>query len=197
MIYCDSVLCDQDLRDTGRKVSDQVICRSFSSCLQQAVFCRIYGHATLIKSDVVQKAMPFLEVIPHDWWLSFISVLHGQIQYLPEPLVLYRQHSANLFGVVGLKSAKTGRGNKAGKKVRELYEIRRRIGAFRDVCPAEKEQEKKLLTQLAASYRNFSLANNFRRMFFFLRYWKLLLASKRRSDLQKILFCCKMFIKIK
>lgn len=197
MIYCDSALCDQDLRETGKKVSDLVVCQSFNSCLQQAVFCRIYGHATLIKKSLLEKAIPFLEVIPHDWWLSFIATLYGEIKYLPEPLVFYRQHSTNLFGVVGVKRTKAARVNKSEKKRRELTEIRTRITAFYNACPAEKATEKKLLFKLVKSYQSFSLINNFRRMGIFLRYRGVLLAVKRRSPFQKLLFCFKMFIMIK
>ncbi len=195
MIYCDSDLCDQDLQKKGTRVSDLVVCQSFNSCLQQAVFCRIYGHATLISKALLDKALPFLDMIPHDWWLSYTATLCGEIQYLPEPLVLYRQHNANLFGVVGIKRKK--KQAKREKKTIELTDIRNRMQAFCAACPPEKITEKKVLSQLLASYQNFSLWNNVRRMRLFFRYRGLLLAVKKRSPLRKILFCFKMFVSIK
>src|SRR5579875_3123867 len=93
MVFCNSLLCDEDLKSTGVCISDRAVCKPFSSCLEQAVFCRIYGHATLIKRSLIEKVIPFLDVIPHDWWLSYLATLHGGINYLPEVLVWYRQHS--------------------------------------------------------------------------------------------------------
>lgn len=197
MIYCDSVLCDEALRDTGRKISDLVVCRSFNNCLQQAVFCRIYGHATLIRRSLVEKAMPFLDAIPHDWWLSYTATLYGEIKYLPEPLVFYRQHSANLVGAVSIKRVKTKQMNRREQKRQERAAIRRRIHAFCNACPAEMEKEKKVLLSLEKSYQSFSLANDFRRVIIFLQYRHLLLAVKKRSALRKLFFCFKMFIMIK
>jgi glycosyltransferase involved in cell wall biosynthesis len=197
MIYCDSVLCDEELHETGKKISDLVVCRSFNSCLQQAVFCRIYGHATLIKRSLLQKAIPFLEIIPHDWWLSYLATLYGEIKYLPEPLVFYRQHTANLIGMAGVKREKTKQLNKGEKKSRELTIIRARINAFYAACPDEKIFEKEILYSIKESYRSFSFINNCRRVIIFLRYQDLLLAVKKRSSFRKLFFCFKMFVMIK
>jgi len=197
MIYCDSVLCDENLQDTGKNISDMVVCRSFNNCLQQAVFCRIYGHATLIQKTLLQKALPFLEVIPHDWWLSYLATLAGEIKYLPEALVYYRQHAANLFGAAGVKREKNQQKDKAAEKRRALADIRTRINVFYNLCPPEKSTEKKVLAALVKSYRNFSLVNNCQRVIIFLRYQPLLLAVKKRSYVRKLFFCFKMFVMIK
>jgi hypothetical protein len=71
------------------------------------------------------------------------------------------------------------------------------MALFYATCPAEFSFEKKALEQLNRSYRDFSLASNFLRLFCFFRYSKWLLAVKRRSAIRKWLFCLKMFVKIK
>jgi hypothetical protein len=108
LIYCDSRLCDEKLQDLGRNISDIVHNQDFDNCLQLAVMCRMYGHALLFSRSLFDKAYPFLEVIPHDWWLAFTATLNGGVKYLPEPLVWYRQHAANVFGVIGGKRKKSG-----------------------------------------------------------------------------------------
>jgi glycosyltransferase involved in cell wall biosynthesis len=199
MVHCDSFLCDNNLQTDGARISDRAVFKAIGNCLEQAVFCRIYGHTTLITKELYRKSVPFLTVIPHDWWLCFMATLHGGIRYVDEPMVHYRQHAHNLFGVVGTRRKKTAEEKKKieERKKREVEEIRTRINAFRDQCPAQRTGEKKVLSALAQSYRSFSLTNNFRRMLLFFRHYPLLLAVKKRSGLRKILFCFKMFVKIK
>ncbi len=197
IIYCDSALCDENLKPIGVNISDRGNCQDYDNCLQQAVFCRIYGHATLIKKDFLQKAIPFLEVIPHDWWLCYMATFYGGMKYLDEPLASYRQHSANIFGAAGGKTRKHNKINKAEKKRLEMNQIRTRIKAFYDKCPQELVMEKDVLSRLVKSYESFSLVNNFNRMLLFFKYQHFLLAPKKRSAIRKYLFCLKMFIIIK
>lgn len=197
IIYCDSFVCDQTLKQKGKKVSDIVNCLSFDNCLQQAIFCRIYGHATLIKTTLYKNAHPFPEVIPHDWWLSYLATFHGVIKFLPEPLVFYRQHSSNLFGVVGAQRKKNKPESRTAKKNAEKEKIRTRIKAFYNACPDDMAEEKEVLYTLVKSYENFSLINNFRRCIVFFRYRNIFLSVKKHSSLHRLFFCFKMFVKIK
>ena len=197
MVYCDSLLCNENLEAGGKKISDVANCLSFSSCLQQAVFCRVYGHATLIKRSMLQRALPFPEVLPHDWWLSFVATLEGGILFYPEALVRYRQHSNNIFGAVGGKRRKEDKDLKQEKQQKELADIRARIHHFYHACPEKLVGEKKALLSLVNAYKDFRLMNDLRRVGIFLRYRKSLLAVKKRSTARKILFCLKMFVKIK
>jgi glycosyltransferase involved in cell wall biosynthesis len=198
MIYSDSFLCKEDLNNTGIRISDNAKLLPIHSCLQQAVFCRIYGHATLITRSLFERAYPFLEVIPHDWWLSYVASFSGGIRYLNIPLVYYRQHSSNLYGAVGTKRKNKKEHNKILERKRlEIANIRTRINTFFEFCPAHLEKEKKILKALAKSYSSFSIYNNFLRMGLFLHYQHLLLAVKKRSPLRKFLFCIKMFTIIK
>ncbi len=208
MIYHDSRLCGEDLQDLGRNISDIVNFSSFDNCLQLSVFCRMYGHALLITRSLFNKAYPFLTIIPHDWWLSYMATLHGGIKFLPEPLVLYRQHVANVYGVVGGKrkreegetrkgNAKSKREERREKKRKEVDAIRSRIRIFYEACPEDYEKEKRVLAALDRSYRDFSLVNDIRRVVIFLRHYKLLLTVKKYSLFRKYLFCLKMFVKIK
>jgi glycosyltransferase involved in cell wall biosynthesis len=197
IVYCDSFVCDDKLQKTGTKISDLVNFKSWNNCLQIAVFCRIYAHAMLFKKDLFNAANPFLAVIPPDWWLPYLSTFQGGMKYLPEPLVLYRQHSANVTGVIGGKSKKQNNLGKAEKTRLENKKIRTRINAFRDACPAMYAAEKKVLSALAESYESFSLENNLKRFKTFLRYRNVLLSVKKHSALHRFLFCFKMFYKIK
>jgi glycosyltransferase involved in cell wall biosynthesis len=197
MVYCDSVLCGEDLQPLGKKISDLVHYQSFDDCRQLCVFSRMYGHATLITRELFDKASPFREEVPHDGWLAFHATLFGGVAYLPEPLVKYRQHAGNVFGVVGRKKKKQDKQRLAEKKKKELARVRIRMEAYYQACPDKLVPQKRLLGALVSTYRDFSPANDIRRVWLFLANYQLLLAVKNYSRLRKVLFCFKMLVKIK
>ncbi len=210
MIYCDSEICDDKLQRSGKTISNIVVCRNWYSCLEYAVFARIYGHTLLLKRSLFEKAYPFLEIIPHDWWLAFNATLEGGFAFLPEALVLYRQHHNNLYGMVDRKKImkeeasplvvtqdKQSTISKQERKKIHYDKIRTRMNRFYNQCPSHLQKEKRVLQQLNKSYQSFSFLNNFMRMILFFQYYKLLLATKKRSLIRKYLFCLKMFTTIK
>lgn len=197
IIYSDSMVCDENLQPTETKISDLVNFKSWNNCLQLAIFCRIYAHAMIFKKSFFSAAFPFLDVIPPDWWLPYLSTFHGGMKYFDEPLVLYRQHRGNVTGVIGGKGKKNKKVSSAERSRLEKEKIRKRINAFYEACPNELVQEKKVLSTLSESYRDFSLTNNFKRFFIFLKYRDTFLSVKKHSALHRFFFCCKMFVKIK
>ncbi|HXD76351.1 MAG TPA: glycosyltransferase family 2 protein [Puia sp.] len=205
MIYCDSELCGPDLRKQGKKISEIVHYQSFHDCRQLCVFSRMYGHATLITRALFEKASPFVTEMPHDGWLAYHATLFGGVKYLPEALVKYRQHAANVFGVVGRRRKKdrsavrqrAEKRQRVEKRRKELARIRFRMNAFCAACPDSLAPQKKLLTALVESYRSFSLRRNFMRVYLFLANYHYLLVVKKYSRFRKYLFCLKMFVKIK
>ena len=55
-----------------------------------------HGCCMAFRRTVLEKAVPFPEKIPmHDQWLGLIAEQYFKVGYLPEPLIEYRQHSAN------------------------------------------------------------------------------------------------------
>ncbi len=206
MIYCDSEICDDKLQKSGKKISDNVVCKNWYSCLEYAVFARIYGNTLLFKRSLFERAYPFVEVIPHDWWLAFNATLDSGFSFLPEGLVLYRQHANNVYGAIGRKkvldkenkaAATTSDVEKLKLSLKKNEAIRRRMNVFYNQCPSDLQKEKHVLYQLNKSYQSFSFYNNLVRMFLFFKYYQLLLATKKRSLLRKYLFCLKMFTSIK
>jgi hypothetical protein len=112
-------------------------------------------------------------------------------------LVKYRQHAANVFGVVGRRKKKNRNVGRAGKRRKELARIRVRMDAYCAACPETLVAQKRLLRALVASYRNFAPWNDIRRVGLFLVNYKRLLVVKNYSTFRKYLFCLKMLVKIK
>jgi len=203
MVYCDSFIADGNLEKTGKKISDALVCKTFTNCLNYAVFSNVYGHAWMFRRSLYLSAPIFPLCMTHDWWLAYHGILNGGVKYLPEPLALYRQHTENQYGVIGgggidKKTKKQRKKNKKKvNKQKEVEDARKRITLFYDICPNDLQKEKRVLYDLKRSYSSFSLSNNFLRMITFFRNYKLLLAVRKRNTFRKYLFCLKMFVKLK
>lgn len=197
MIYCDSAICDEDLQPARIRASDRAVLMNITNCVQQAVVCRVYGHASLFVRQLLQQAVPFPAALPHDWWLCFIAASQGGIAYLPETLVHYRQHSRNAVGAIGERSRRRGHPSVFHRKQAEVRYIRQRMQLFYDACPKAQTWEKEVLHQLAASYSSFSLRCNLQRVLLFFKHQQHLLAVKKGPLLRKYVFCLKMFYRIR
>ena len=63
----------------------------------------VTGCATAINRPLLNLAVPLPpNVIMHDWWLALCGAACGQLAYLPQALLRYRQHAANQLGAEGL-----------------------------------------------------------------------------------------------
>jgi glycosyltransferase involved in cell wall biosynthesis len=62
----------------------------------------VTGCATLVNAALVRCALPMPTVAMHDWWLAQCAAAFGHIHFVPEALVLYRQHGNNLVGARGM-----------------------------------------------------------------------------------------------
>ncbi len=63
----------------------------------------VTGCTVLLNRMLLQKALPIPgEAMMHDWWLALVASCFGQIVFLPDPTVLYRQHGGNVLGAKGI-----------------------------------------------------------------------------------------------
>lgn len=59
----------------------------------------VTGCTVMINRSLAKLAAPIPEdAIMHDWWLALVAALFGQVVYLDEPTLLYRQHGNNSVG---------------------------------------------------------------------------------------------------
>jgi glycosyltransferase involved in cell wall biosynthesis len=58
----------------------------------------VTGCAMLINRPLAELALPVPTVPVHDWWIAACAAAAGQIGFLPESTVLYRQHGRNSVG---------------------------------------------------------------------------------------------------
>jgi glycosyltransferase involved in cell wall biosynthesis len=61
----------------------------------------VTGAATAVNRALLRVALPLPDVVMHDWWLAQCAAAAGAVVSLPDALVLYRQHAANVVGARG------------------------------------------------------------------------------------------------
>lgn len=59
----------------------------------------VTGCTVVINRKLKEIATPFpINIIMHDWWLALFAASEGEIAFLDESTILYRQHGANAVG---------------------------------------------------------------------------------------------------
>lgn len=82
-----SLMSFQGLRPARRDFESQVAISTVTGC------------TTLINMPLLRAALPVPpEAIMHDWWLSLVASAFGELVFVDQPLVAYRQHSNNTIG---------------------------------------------------------------------------------------------------
>ena len=90
---------DENGNLTGKNLSDIKRLMSFDNPLMYAIGNTAAGHAMLIRKSTLQNCYPFPTMIPHDYWLGFVATFNSKLNFIDIPLVYYRQHQTNVFGV--------------------------------------------------------------------------------------------------
>lgn len=146
----------------------------------------ISGCACVINKKLAEISYPFPNgIIMHDWWLSLLALITGEIIYIDDKLINYRQHGNNNIGSVKKKSY-----------INHAKHLRRLVGINKDYTFKTIIQSKELVKRVKKS--NAVLKNDF--LSCAEKYSEIptksitkkitysLLFSKKKSLAQKILF---------
>lgn len=172
MVFSDSQVVDESLR---------VICPSFMSLfgydpntvtLPQLLTSNVVQGCTMILNraliDLVLSALYSAEFDYHDHWIASLAITFGNISYINEPLLLYRQHGGNEAGANANRSSmltkmRNGfsrllreRGDRLNQVVSRSFSFTRRANAILN-CGITIPSEKKLLLEQLASFRSMSI----------------------------------------
>lgn len=75
--------------------------KSFNRLIMQN---NITGCTVMINRVLAQKSLPIPEnSIMHDWWIALVAAYFGEIDYINESTIKYRQHGSNTLGAKGYK----------------------------------------------------------------------------------------------
>ena len=106
LIYHDSEFIHEDGTGMNKKMSDL---RNFYRGGDPEVFlffnC-VSGHSILMKKSLIDDALPLKKGYFHDWWLAYVATNIGEIDFIPQCLVQYRQHDKSDTNILRIERDK-------------------------------------------------------------------------------------------
>lgn len=94
-VFADSMLTRQRLDSSRNQFNHLLVQNNVTGCTMMV-------NQSLLK---MVGNIP-VEAIMHDWWMALVAAAFGQIGFVNEPTILYRQHSQNEIGFKDAKSIK-------------------------------------------------------------------------------------------
>ncbi|RZV51485.1 MAG: glycosyltransferase family 2 protein [Pseudomonadales bacterium] len=67
----------------------------------------VTGCTSIFKRSLIDIARPFPSVMPHDWWLAYVSASHNALYSVPLKLQRYRLHGGNAIGISSFNKRKS------------------------------------------------------------------------------------------
>ena len=128
LAWCDSELIDERGQSMNQRLSERMHRFSTEDPVPFLLANAVTGHALLFCRSLVATAVPFPPRVFHDWWLAYVAVSAGRIQYVDRCLVRYRQHAQTLTDITGSRPSDTDRSR--GFRHRELAQTAARLAQF-------------------------------------------------------------------
>jgi glycosyltransferase involved in cell wall biosynthesis len=184
MVYSDDELIDENDCLLGIKSSNKRRLGVINSCINFAPYNVISGHTMLIRKELIDKALPFPEHIPYDYWLAFKAVQFSQINYVDKPLVKFRMHKAN---------ATLGKKRQSKTEGRNYNSIR--LATFASNISSNLERERHFFETYSSLYIDNSIIARFRLFILLMSHVWIFQRFKKKNWIGKILFPFKAFVK--
>lgn len=105
LVYSDLTVVDASLRVVADSFWQQIAADPRKSTLGSMLMeNHIPGCAMLFNASLRrvfdQYEGPLDDIVMHDWWVALLARAFGRVEYVPTPLVQYRQHGGNSMGTV-------------------------------------------------------------------------------------------------
>jgi glycosyltransferase involved in cell wall biosynthesis len=101
LVHSDLMIVDENLQtkhESFRKFS-RLNNKKILNFNYLAIASAVTGCTIMINRNAKNYCLPFHPNCQmHDWWLALAISKHGKIEYIDEPLLLYRQHAHNQLG---------------------------------------------------------------------------------------------------
>jgi glycosyltransferase involved in cell wall biosynthesis len=93
LVYSDSLLINDKGISIGKKLSDIRAMYSGKDTKSFFLYNVVWGHALMIRRELLADALPIPDAIPHDIWLAYKAATISGIKYCDAVLTRYRQHA--------------------------------------------------------------------------------------------------------
>lgn len=169
LVFGDAKIVDQTLQETAPSFQRQS--GYHTDALDPAHILmenKLIGCTILFNRSFQQILTVFPpEIRMHDWWIALIGSFFGKIQYLDEPLLLYRQHGNNVVGGTSFAAYIRNRLSHLQKQREALYATCAQAAAFLQVYQDRLSPEQ---TRLLHQFATIPKANWLARRYRILRY---------------------------
>jgi glycosyltransferase involved in cell wall biosynthesis len=191
-IYHDSEFVHEDGTPIGKKMSDLMNLYRGDDPLAFLFFNCVSGHTILMKKELIDAALPLNKGQFHDWWLAYVATSIGRIDFIPQPLVKYRQHDKSETNILRLDREKDNYNLSSIEK----YEKTLNWLAY---CKAFKANKNQVLIQRfydtykgrADSYFAFEFG------WLLIKHWKSVFFMRKKSAMSKLNYIRKQFLGVK
>lgn len=129
LVHTDLTVVDQNLREIAPSFWVYANLKPHRASLNRLLAQNIVtGCTVLMNRPLADLAYPISsQAIMHDWWIALVAACFGQIQFIHQPTLLYRQHNSNDTGAkrYGLQSWASQSQNELSKKahcMRQSYQ---------------------------------------------------------------------------
>jgi glycosyltransferase involved in cell wall biosynthesis len=128
LVHSDARVVDEQEREISRSYSSYSVKRTRHRNFHRLLITNtVTGCTAMIRRSLLERAIPFPELLPHDQWLGLLAADGEGIAYLPEPLVNYRKHEKNALG-----AHRAERDVLALRKVKSLHGLYERRAEFNE-----------------------------------------------------------------
>jgi glycosyltransferase involved in cell wall biosynthesis len=195
LIYSDSAYIDADGNLMGKKLSDYrkwISGKNLYAVESDSIW--VAGHAMMFRRELLDLALPFpvSPYIGHHGWMAYIAMLKGTISFVPEALVLYRQHGNNTAGGLGCHRMKK-KNKTVNTKSDRIQKTTAKIDAFLSRVPDTEPEFREFLNKMRTYTANPVFLNRIKRMGLRLKYINQIYAPRKRNILRKIFKVIKTF----
>ena len=106
LVFGDAELVREDLSSLGRRMFDHTGFTSREQRMMRAgrqidVLLRhnvVTGATALFRRRFVPSILPIPDGWVHDAWIAFVLAMEGRLDFVGDPVILYRQHGGNVTG---------------------------------------------------------------------------------------------------
>lgn len=148
LVYCDSELIDENGNSLNKRLSHVSKMYTGTDTRGFVFWNVVWGHAMLVRKELLLQSLPIPEQIPHDIWLAVKACTLGGIKYVDEVLTYYRQHAKTVTKTTYKKPANIG-SRTLNKRYEEYLQKLNWIKHLRDI---EHGAAKEFYAKLAELY---------------------------------------------
>ena len=121
LVFAKYKAVDKDLQDIGMSDKGTQLEKRRTELNHLIVQNCVHGCLSMVNRALYSIMGDYdKDILMHDWWAALIASSMGKIVYIPEALMLYRQHGSNVVGAVKTNSFKYRWAKFTDKKTRYM-----------------------------------------------------------------------------